>query len=276
MAITKLENLFNPQVLADMVSAKLPAAIKFAPLATVNRQLEGRPGNTITMPKYEYIGDAVDVPEGTAIPIEMLAHTDTQVTIKKAGKGVELTDESLLAGYGDPIEEAEKQLVMAIANKIDNDIVDELNAIRPEMTVDASTDILNVDAIADALVKFGEDIEGPMVLFIAASQLAQLRKSEEFIRATDLGDKMLYAGSVGSILGCQIVVSNKIKAVDGKINNFIIKPGAFSIYMKRDVKVESDRDIVKKTTVITADEHYVAYLSDESKAIKLITAEKQA
>ena len=42
---------------------------------------------------------------------------------------------------------------------------------------------------------------------------------------------------------------------------------ALTIYKKRDVIVESDRDILKKTTVITADEHYTAHLSNDSKVV---------
>lgn len=52
MPQTKLRNLVNPQVMADMISATLPKKIKFAPIANIDTTLVGRPGNTITVPKY--------------------------------------------------------------------------------------------------------------------------------------------------------------------------------------------------------------------------------
>ena len=55
--------------------------------------------------------------------------------------------------------------------------------------------------------------------------------------------------------------------------NFIVKPGALAIYMKRDTLLETDRDIINKSTVMTVDKHYVAYLYDASKAIKITTKE---
>lgn len=52
MPQTKLANLVDPQVMADMVSAKLPKKIKFSPIARVDTTLVGRPGSTIIVPKY--------------------------------------------------------------------------------------------------------------------------------------------------------------------------------------------------------------------------------
>lgn len=52
MPITKLTNLVDPEVMSDMISAKLPKKIKFSPIATINTDLTARPGNTITVPKY--------------------------------------------------------------------------------------------------------------------------------------------------------------------------------------------------------------------------------
>ena len=271
MAVTTLSNLIDPEVMADATSAELGAAIKFSPLATIDTTLTASAGSTITIPKFAYIGDAEDIAEGEEISVATLTASTSQATVKKAGKGVELTDEALLAGYGDPEGEAKDQLKKSIAQKVDNDCISALNTIPVAMTVDKSTGVLTPASISEALVKFGEAIDEDMVLMIAPAQLAQLRTSPEFIRASELGDNVLMTGVIGSIYGCQIIVSNKIKVATDKFTNFIVKPGAFTIYMKKDVQTEAARNITKKTTTITADEHYVVGLSNESKAIKLIT-----
>jgi hypothetical protein len=52
----------------------------------------------------------------------------------------------------------------------------------------------------------------------------------------------------------------------------IVRAGALGLELKRDTMVESDRDIIHKSTVITIDKHYVAYLKDASKVIKITIA----
>ena len=70
---TYLEDLFNPQVIADLINAKLIDKIAFAPLATIDTTLQGHAGDTVTLPYYAYIGAAEeDVAEGTDIPIAKL------------------------------------------------------------------------------------------------------------------------------------------------------------------------------------------------------------
>ena len=49
---TYLSNLFNPQVVADLISTKLIDNVVFAPLAKVDYTLQGRAGNTVTLPYY--------------------------------------------------------------------------------------------------------------------------------------------------------------------------------------------------------------------------------
>ncbi|MDQ8821288.1 N4-gp56 family major capsid protein, partial [Streptococcus ruminantium] len=121
---TKLAQMINPEVMADMVSAKLDKLIKFTPFAYVERALEGQPGSTLTVPSWKYAGDATEIGEGESIPLDQLETGKTTMTIKKAAKGYEITDEAILSGLGDPIGQAVHQLGLAIANKIDNDLVE--------------------------------------------------------------------------------------------------------------------------------------------------------
>lgn len=49
---TYLSDLFNPQVVADIIDAKLVNNIVFAPLSRVDYSLVGRAGDTVTLPYY--------------------------------------------------------------------------------------------------------------------------------------------------------------------------------------------------------------------------------
>lgn len=261
---TKIANLVNPQVIGDMINAKLIDAIKFAPLAVVDTTLEGTAGNTISLPKYAYIGDAVVVAEGADIPIRQLTAGVTPVSVYKLANGGQITDEAVLSGYGNPVEEYVNQIVKSIASALDNKFVADLEANKTYFAAAGAS--ITADDIASALTLFGEDIDGEKVLLVDADAYAVIRKSTSWLPASEIAAEILVKGAVGEIFGCQVVVTNRIK--NG--HAYIVKPGALALFLKRDVMVETDRDIVNKSTVITADKHCATYLLDDSKAITIL------
>lgn len=266
---TMLSNLVNPQVMADIVEHKLVDAMKFAPLADIDTTLEGRPGNTIYLPSFSYIGDASVLGEASSLTVATLSASTVSATIEKVAQGVELTDEAVLSGFGDPVGEASNQIVLAIASGVDNKVLNVLNSIGSTMTYETSAStVAPADTdIADALELFGEDIEGDKVALVPPAVYTEMRKNtNSWIPASELSAERAIRGVVGEYQGCLVMVSNKLKTSG---NIYIVKPGALRIFLKRDTLVESDRDILKFSTVITASKHFVAYLYDASKAIKI-------
>ena len=275
MTQTKLAQMINPEVMADMVSAKLDKMIKFTPLAYVERMLVGQPGTTITVPKWEYSGDAKDIEEGVAIEPDQLTTKKSTMTIKKAGKGIELTDEAVLSGYGDPIGQATHQIALAIANKVDNDLVEEAKKAT-QFVAEAPT---TGDALDKALAVFADEEDARYVALINPEDAIALRKdtAKEWVRGSEIGANIVVSGTFGEAHGVQIVRSKKVEKGKGFLvkvsaadtdTDDVAKYGAFVINLKRDVAIETDRDILKKTTVITGDEHYGVYLYDPSKVVK--------
>lgn len=283
---TKLTNLVNPQVMADMISATLPKMIKFTPIAHVNTTLVGRAGNTITIPKYAYIGDAVDVAEGVAMGTTVLTASTTQATVKKGGKAVEITDEARLSGYGDPVGEATRQLGMSIASKVDTDAYDELCTATLTYT-DANK--ISYAGVTNANSKFGDEHDNVLakVLYINPEQEATILLDSNFIDKNKYGVEVVMTGAIGKIAGCEVVKSKKVKKdstdtywmnpivivtaedpdEDPSADGVATQDSALTIYLKHDVEVETDRDILKNTTVISADEHYTVKLTNESKVV---------
>ena len=262
-------SLVIPEVIADLVETKLGDNITLLPLAVEDNTLVGQPGDTLKFPAFKYIGKATVVNENGQIATGKLEAGTTQATVHKYAKGISITDEARLSGHGDPMGEAAKQLARAIDQGVDDELFSVLNSVGVSRKHINTT--ISADNIADALVLFGEDLTGDKVLLTDAAGFAALRKNDDYIRASDMGQRMITDDVVGEIWGCQILISNKIKT-DTTVKEksyFIVKPGALRLVNKRGTLVEVQREPEYMRDNIYASKHCVAYLYDASKVVAL-------
>ena len=278
--VTTLANgdVFDPQVVSDMINAKVEKKAVMTGYIKVDNTLQGQPGSTVTVPKWGYIGVAEDYEEGVAIDTTKMAFTTSQYGIKKIGKGVRLTDEAQLSGYGNPMGTATNQIAMSISEKLDNDRIAVL--YESKNVHDASTAVIKYAAIVDGVDVFAEEEESKKVILIHSKQKTQLRKDADFIAADKIGPELLTNGAIGRIAGCDVVVSNKVKLEDGVYYNPIIKLNndneteddmpAITYFLKRGNLVEHDREPgVADNIICTA--YGMPALTNEAKVVILKT-----
>ena len=262
-------NLVIPEVIADLVETKLGDNITLLPLAEQDNTLEGQPGDALKFPAFEYIGAASVVNENGQVVVGNLVAGTKTATVHKYAKAISITDEARLSGFGNPMDEAAKQLARAIDQGVDDELFSVLNGVNINRKFVNST--LSADNIADALVLFGEDLTGPKILLTDAAGFAQLRKDADYIKASDMGQRMINGDVVGEIWGCQILITNKVKnntTVKEK-QHFIVKPGALRLVNKRGTLIEVQREPDYMRDNIFASKHCVAYLYDHSKVVAL-------
>lgn len=275
--VTKISDIINPQVMADMISAKVTNKIVVSPFAKIDDTLVGVPGNTITVPQYAYIGDAADIAEGVAASTVKLTASTTTVTVKKAMKAVELTDEAVLSGYGNPVGETNNQLAKAIAAKVDADAMTALQGA--QLVYDGSASTIKYSGIVDAIDLFEEEVNSEKVIFVHPKQVTQLRKDADFISADKYQAGVMLTGEIGMIANCRVVPSKKVP-LDSTSANYlcpIVKlnndaeseddAAAITIYLKRDTNVETSRVSLSRTTDISVDKHYAVALSNTAKVV---------
>lgn len=204
--------------------------------------------------------------EGYDIPLAKLTQTTVSVSVEKYGKAIQITDEAVLSGYGDPIGEGTRQLVTAIADKVDAKLLAALaaNSASEQNYTGASTGLVPAD-IPKALAKYGEDNDEQKILLATPEFYSQLIGTD-WIPASEIAADVRVRGTVGMAYGCQVIVSNRL-VTGGSL--YIVKPNTLAIFMKRDTFVEVDRDILNESTVIKASKICAPYLLNPKGMIKL-------
>ena len=279
MATTMLNDIINPQVMGDMIEAKIPHMIKFTPFAKVDRTLVGVPGDTKTVPSWNFVGAAEDLAEGgTLTPKKMTASTAT-FTIKCAGISVGLSEKAINSGLGDPVGATESQLAKSIAVKVDADVLSAL--LTATQTSGTGTTAISYDGIVDAVGVLAEEEITDKVMFVNPAQVTALRKDANFMDRNKYGNDVMVSGEIGMIAGVRIVPSNQIVAKDSKYICPVVKlePSstdteyaetelpAVTIFLKADTKVDHEWFPKSQTHDITATKYYGAALTNASKVV---------
>jgi N4-gp56 family major capsid protein len=276
---TTAAQMIVPDVWADMVQAKFKGAMILGTLATEDNTLEGKPGDSVSFPKWTALGEAEDLTEGTPMTPEQLGtNPGNSATIKEAGKAVELTDKSRLVAFGDPYAETQRQLGVLIARKIDTDLRLAAEAAGV-ITVDASTKALSWDVVVSGIERFGDewDPDNMAGLVIHSTQRAALLRDPNFISADKLGAgaAVIPRGVIGQVGGVNILVSNRLTTAgtgaDTTYNALLLRRGSLGLLYKRRPIVETDRDILARTTVVTTNVHYATHRLDDEGVVVLKT-----
>ena len=123
---------FIPQIAERHISGYERKKLVLAKLAWQprdKRKFNKTPGETITFPYYNFIGDAADGVENQDVEIDALGDASFTATVKEAVKGVGITDSALIK-LGDTHAgwemEAMKQMAFVLAKKIELDLWTEL------------------------------------------------------------------------------------------------------------------------------------------------------
>lgn len=282
MAVTMMANVVNPEVMGDMIGAKIEALLKVTKYAKVDTTLQGVAGDTKTVPSWNYIGDAVDVAEGAEVDLTAMTAGTKTFTIKKAMKAVGITQEAVNSGLGNPIGQAETQLAKAIAGKVDSDVLEAL--LTATATSGTGATGISYEGIVDAVGVFNEEDITEKVMFVNPAQVTTLRKDANFISADKYNYNVVATGEIGMIAGVHIVPSRKIVAEGDKFTCPIVKlePAspeteytedelpAVTIFLKKDIQTDAEWLPRKQTHEITTAKYYGVALTNEAKVVKAV------
>lgn len=261
MATTKALDLINPEVMADAISAQLAQGIRFAPFAKVDTTLQNTAGDTITRPKYGYIGAAEDLEEGVPMNPAKLSMTTTQVTVKEAGKAVEVTEKAVLTNVSGTVGEAENQIKLAISDKIEIDYLAALGTTLLKFNGTATS----ATSIIDAVDVFDDEDAGDYILFINNKDYTKLVKSL-LTSNGQVGQTALTQGQVSELVGVKTIVKTK-RLPEG--TSYLQKQGAVEIVMKRGVEVQKDADILARTIVLAGNHYYTVNLFNDAGVVQI-------
>lgn len=219
MAVTRMNDMINPEVMGPMINAKIEALAKLTPYARVDTTLVGVPGDTKTVPSWAYIGDASDVAEGEEVGLTALKASSTTFTVKKAMKAVGITQEAVNSGLGNPIGQAELQLAKSIVGKVDNDLLDAVYGSK-NVYAPATLAAISYNGIVEAVTRF-EDEEDDIdkVMFIHPAMEATILKDASFLSADRFEAGVAVRGAIGKVAGCWIKKSKKVRLVTAEKND---------------------------------------------------------
>lgn len=264
-ATVSTDFVFEPKVWQDHIMAYFDRKLVWGSVALIDETLKSSPGETVNFPYYNAIGDAEEPLETGSLTVDNLSDDSFNATVKEVGKAVGAKDKAFVVS-GDRregiVSEAQRQIGRVMAEKVDKDLIAEINGAgnyEQGFTSTLQTEKLTVKRLNTMVITaFGDKHEEAGVVFMHSLQLlSMLNDSDAGFLKADANDPMWgVKGFKGRILGLAIIVTDTVPAgpvIDtaNSFHTFITKPNAYGVILKNDLNPEQDRDILARETIWT-------------------------
>lgn len=265
--------VFANKVIEAKAKDLLTTAINARSLMTVDNSLAATAGMIKTINTYTYTGTAEEVAAGagnTASTRGSIAYVGKDYTVKMVQQAFDYLDEdfmkdNLIVDFGI------KGATQVMTNKMTSDFyaaLAEKSTSGTELVKGvtfAKGGKLNYDVIVDAISELNLEDESKIFIVIPNAWKADIRKDEDYKVARQ--GEVIYNGQVGAIAGIPVIAT---KALTDKA--YVMTNEAVTLFIKKDVEVEQDRDADKRKNSIYLRDCYLTALTDATKACKISEA----
>ena len=259
-------------VLENKIKSILDTKLDMNRFMTPDYDLVEEPGMTKKIHKYIGTGEVEDLERGAGNTKFVDAEfSEEEYVVSRTQGQAKYFDDDIMT---DPvlIDAKVKYLAEGMVNDWTKKAIAEFQKSTNTATI---TDWSFADFV-DAISVYAEEHEDEDGLFFLVGMTAvpSIRKA--------LNDNLKYvesyvrSGYIGNVAGVPIYMSKALDNMDedseGQPVGFLATREAVTAFIKKDVRVEQDRDIDKKENFIVADRYAVIALTDETKCVKLISA----
>ena len=271
MANTINTNVIVPDVYAQLVRDKIAGKVKVAQFLVNLGDLHGKVGETLTMPKWSYIGDAKDWNINTPMDTTQMKQTSTKATIKAIqAPAVKVADYDNEVELGNAIEEASNQQAIGVARKYDTDAI--ACALTSPLKYQLATkNTVTQTEMISILGLYGDDRDSAdfdaIVIhssFAPSFYAMDMFTSRERTMTKD-GNGIAVNGEIGEFLGIPVVLSDRLyDATNQEGFILVMKKNAISIIPKENPFAEASRDASLRQTTIYLSQFYAMALTDDT------------
>lgn len=248
----------------------LTTQINARSMMTIDTSLAQNAGMVKTINTYTYSGAAEEVAAGSGNSTRgSIAYVGKDYTVKMVQQAFDYLDEDFMK---DPVivDYGIKGATSVMSNKMTTDFYAALATKNgTSELVKGITFVkgkaLSYDVIVDAISELNLEDESKIFIVIPNAWKAALRKDADY-KSAQMGE-VIYNGQVGTICGIPVVAT---KALTDKA--YVMTNEAVTLFLKKDVEVEQDRDADKRKNSVYLRDCYVCALTDATKACRITEA----
>ena len=270
--------LFANKVIESKATDLLSTKLNHRSLMTIDAELHGSEGMTKTINTYTYTGEAEILGVGvgsTASKRGSVSYVGKDYTVQCIQEAFDYFDEDFMKD-NNVVDMGVNGATDVMTNFLTSKFYEALATKQGAQELVGKTEFakggaISYDTVVDAIADMKVEDESKLVLVLPTDWKADIRKDSDY-KAAQLGE-VIYNGQVGTIAGIPVVCTKVLNATSGNAAKaYLLTPEAVTLFVKKNVEVEQDRDKDKRLNSIYLREYYICALTDATKARKIVEA----